>query len=486
MYRRVLILVAVASSAFAWSAGAADVTGVLLYDGEPIMSIFPDITEVQIEANPWETGDHLEGVFDPATSSYSISGLEAVRYGISAWIERTPPANDVGNAGDLQGYANVEPSDPGETIEQDLEALYQYHVVSPIDSDDDLDGAGHDCTAHPAVSYPITFTIEPVPRATSYTITVLQKICPGGTVDSVTFTSPDPTADVVWGTAGEDFHQLYVTCESATGHSLCAGPTFHYTDGHIWTFVLRNTSGAGRSIHRSDAVVIPAVAGIAGAHGTYWSSAVGVANLGTADREIAVTYTPRDSNGLVDYDTTSVTVPASSQVSWSDVLGELFTATGAGALELRGQDLAVVSRTSTPADGSGSYGQGIPPIQPEDVISLGGTDEAFMGGLVEDDAFRTNLGLCEIWGESVTVRVTVYDGDMTELGHRDVTLRPYENTQINQVANAVGGTTSLSEGIAGVEVLSGSGRLGAYLSVVDNNTGDPTFIVIAPQAPAGS
>ena len=46
-------------------------------------------------------------------------------------------------------------------------------------------------------------------------------------------------------------------------------------------------------------------------------------------------------------------------------------------------------------------------------------------------------------------------------------------------------TGALSNGIAKVTVLSGNGRIAAYLSVVDNATGDPTFIAIAPQSPSG-
>jgi hypothetical protein len=181
----------------------------------------------------------------------------------------------------------------------------------------------------------------------------------------------------------------------------------------------------------------------------------------------------------------TVLVNAHSQRSWDDVLAELFATTGAGALELRGADLAVTSRTSTPAPVSGSYGQGIPPLQPDQVLAASGRNTATIGGLEETEAFRTNLGLCEIWGEAVTVQVAILDDVMTELGHSDITLDPYENVQINRVAKTVAGVSSLSGGLARVTVLSGDGRIGAYLSVVDGATGDPTFIAIAPQTPAG-
>jgi hypothetical protein len=108
-----------------------------------------------------------------------------------------------------------------------------------------------------------------------------------------------------------------------------------------------------------------------------------------------------------------------------------------------------------------------------------------MGGVDESSAFRTNLGLCEVWGESASVRVVIYDDTKTELGRMVYQLRPYENLQINHVASEIGGVGALAGGIAEVAVTAGDGKVAAYLSVVDNATGDPTYVAVAPQAPAG-
>ena len=464
---------------------AAEISGSLLYDGEPVSTVFPDITVAVIQANPWEPGDQIDGTVDLATSTYTITGLAAARYGLSVYLDRTPPSQDVGNPGDLQAYVNVEPDNPQSVIEQDLDILYNYHVVSPIDANSDLDGMGLDCTAHPMVDYPITFSIEPVPRASNYVFIASLNPCPGGAFDLIEISTDQTSAVIEWDTANEDFQQLWVQCIGAGGANLCTGTTYHYTDAHVWGLMLRNRETGGRGTHRTDAVVIPAVASASGAQGTHWTSAVSVTNLMTADRTIDVIYTPRSANGLATYQENSITLPASSQLSWSDVMDELFSVTGAGALEFRGHQLAVTSRTSTPGAEEGSYGQGIPPIQPEQILESSATDSATMGGVEEGETFRTNLGLCEVWGESATVRVTIYDSALNELGFQDKQLRPYENIQINQVAKTVAGANRLSDGIVEVTVTGGGGRIGAYLSVVDNATGDPTFIAIAPQAPAG-
>ena len=466
-------------------AEGAEVSGSLLYDDELVASVFPDIQQGSATAFPSGGGAQINGTVDLASSTYRIEGLAATEYNIQVQLFRTDPTPWLGYPGDLFGGGDAELIDPAGSIDQNLDIRYFYHVVSPVDSIPQLDGLRYECTANHAVPYPITFAIEPVPRATDYSFHAALLNCPRAVVDHIYIDSGDPSDQNDWGTAEEDFHSLTVRCTGASGKPLCATPSFRYSDGVAWFLELTRDDSSTRGTHRTDAVVIPAVAGTPGAHGTYWSSSVSVVNLAGTDREIEVVYTPRGVDGLSTYSIETVNLPASSQRSWPDIVTELFSTTGAGALEFRGFQLAVTSRTSTPGGDSGSYGQGIPPIQPAQTLSATGTDSATMGGVEEGAVFRTNLGLCEVWGESATVRVSIMDSAMTELGHRDYELRPYENIQINQVANTVPGAGSLSNGMVRVTVTSGNGRIGAYLSVVDNATGDPTFIAIAPQSPSG-
>jgi len=485
MSKQALVAIALTVLLLPMIVEGADLSGSLLYDDQPVAEIFPDLDQATATAFPSAGGPQINGTVDLATFSYRIEGLAAEAYLVQIQLFRTIPSPTLGYPGDLFGSANVEPDDPGASIALDMDVRYFYHVVSPVDSVSQLNGLRYDCTDHPAVSYPITFAIEPVPRATDYRFHTVLMTCPRAVADHIYIDSVDPSVLIEWGTLDEDFHTVEVTCTGASGKPLCANPLFRYNDGDAWALALTHDGSTTRGVHRTDATVIPAVAGTPGANGTYWSSAVSVVNLATTDREIEVLYTPRSADGLMTYSSESVLVPASSQRSWTDIVTELFSTTGAGALEFRGLQLAVTSRTSTPGAESGSYGQGIPPIHPAQALSAKGTDSAVMGGVEEGVTFRSNLGLCEIWGESTTVRVSILDSSMSELGHRDYELRPYENIQVNQVAKAVGGADSLSNGIVRVTVTSGDGKVGAYLSVVDNTTGDPTFITIAPQSPSG-
>jgi hypothetical protein len=110
---------------------------------------------------------------------------------------------------------------------------------------------------------------------------------------------------------------------------------------------------------------------------------------------------------------------------------------------------------------------------------------ATQGGVVENQAFRTNLGLCETWGETATVEVTVSTSEGIGLGSRQIALRPYENLQVNRVVRDVTPLSTLDNAIVKVTVVGGNGRVAAYLSTIDNTTGDPTYTAIAPSRPTG-
>lgn len=479
----ILICCLVSVSGFA---SAAEVSGELRYDGQLLSSVFSDVTTGNVQSQSRDTGEIIYGTVDIAGDSYTISGLEPGGYFINLALDRTPSAGGEGNPGDLRCQEIVEVVDAQGSYQQEANLRYVFQLISPADSNSVLDGSGWDCTGYPAFVYPVRIAAEPVPHAVEYTLNVSLALCPFSTVGLVEEVSSEPSFLIEWGTADEDFQAPWISCTGASGKSLCHDPMFTYNDGSRWGLYLQSREESGRGVHHGDSVVIPAVASAAGAQGTYWSSSVSVTDVGSRSREVAVLYTPRGVDGSATYLEETVTLAADTQLSWADIVGELFGTTGAGAVEFRGHDLAVTSRTSTPGAEAGSYGQGIPPVQPEQVLSVKGAETAAMGGVEEGAVFRTNLGLCEIWGDSATVRVIILDASMNELGRRTYQLRPYENLQVNQVAVAIGGVSDLAGGIAKVTVVSGSGKIAAYLSVVDNATGDPTFIAVAPQSPSGS
>ena len=87
---------------------------------------------------------------------------------------------------------------------------------------------------------------------------------------------------------------------------------------------------------------------------------------------------------------------------------------------------------------------------------------------------------CARCGENATVEITLFNRDGAELGSTRRTLRGFENIQINRVVRAVLGQQQLVDGIVEVRLLSGGGRVGAYISIVDNQTDDPTYRLLSP------
>lgn len=99
-------------------------------------------------------------------------------------------------------------------------------------------------------------------------------------------------------------------------------------------------------------------------------------------------------------------------------------------------------------------------------------------------AYRTNLGLCEVWGEAAEVRVSLWNQDGSPAGNRTIHLPPFGNTQINDLPHTLGALDQMDNGMVAIEILGGDGRVGAYLSIVDNTTGDPTYLAVGFSPPS--
>jgi len=200
--------------------------------------------------------------------------------------------------------------------------------------------------------------------------------------------------------------------------------------------------------------------------------------------EIATTlyYTPREANGLTDADTAEITVPGGQSVTYEDVLGQLFGRSGADALEVASPVLVVATRTGTPAAGGGTYGQGVTPILPEQVLESVGTQMAVAGGVVRkrdsNGYTRSNLALNEVWGEPATAEVELLDSAGSSLGSKTVALPPYGNMQINDLVKSLAGVSTLQDGQIRVRLSSGPGKVAAALFIVDRSNDPATIPVV--------
>jgi hypothetical protein len=148
----------------------------------------------------------------------------------------------------------------------------------------------------------------------------------------------------------------------------------------------------GSSANAEEVRWVPAAASVDGQFGTSWSTDVWVHNL-AVDQTITVhisLYSRQD--GAAPTEEVAVEVPRTTSLVIHNVVGDLLGAAGSGALRLRSEH-PFEARTRTYNDGgdAGSFGQGIPAVDPEDAMPFGALVGA--ANLVGPAGVRTNLGI---------------------------------------------------------------------------------------------
>ncbi len=489
MISRKSLIASLAALVAGTGASAATITGSFTYDGVAVASVHSDVQAAVVRTYDYGSGQSTWGTVDLGAATYRIEGVPVGNEVlVQLELDRSQPANNDGyDGGDLIGYELVSIASASDALSVDISLRSVVHFSAPMDSSSAVDGSFGACPVGGAADSPVTVRWDAVPRAATYTVRVGRHRCDHSTIES---TSPQQSAteiSVTLGTAtDEDYVSVWLECSGSSGDNLCFMPYLGYLDAfaQIYAFHARGAA-SGRGSDHEDGYFIPAVANLAGVAPTYWSSSLTVINLDESTQDVELVLTPQDGDGWTEYESRTVAIPALTARQWGNVMGELFAATGAGSLEVRGHDLAISSRTSTPASAGGSYGLGVPILAENDLLSSPDAREALTGGVAESAAWRTNLGLCEVAGRLVQVKVTVYDESMAALGSRNIDLTPYENTQINRVVRALTDRSSLSNGIVGVEVVFGSGKVAAYLTIIDSATGDSTYSAVRPQSPTG-
>jgi len=460
---------------------AATVHGDLSYDGAPLADTFPQLIDGAVFVYDFDTNHAVSGTVDAARGTYTVTDV-APGENLAVTVTVRHAAGGTGHIHTLRGIQLLSVSDAGADITLPVSLGEEVHFVAPYDSTDRQDGSIFTCLVGTSYAPPVRVRWEPVPHAITYTATVDHEGCNFTVLTQDILQTNDTGIDVAGPSPGEDHVAVNVECSGSDGRPLYAMPFVPFNDGAIQTYPFRVEGQNHRGTHPSGAIFLPAVASVPGVPPTYWSSSVWLLNPGETEVPVQLFFTPRGENGLETHDVQTVNVPAHAAVSWPDVLHDLFGRSGAGSLEVRGAGMIVKSRTSTPATGGGggSYGQGMPAVATNRALSLAGTPRALAPGVGENAGFRTNLGLCEVWGEPATVVVSIYDQSMSLLGTTTVELEPYMMIQLNRVARAAGVTGAVTNGVVGLEVTAGSGRVVAYLSVIDNGTGDPTTILPEP------
>jgi hypothetical protein len=234
----------------------------------------------------------------------------------------------------------------------------------------------------------------------------------------------------------------------------------------------------------SSAWIVPAAAHTAGVNSTFWMTDLSIHNPQNAELPVVVQFLASGADNM-SVPTLDLTLGSWQTANLWDVLGpDYFSESGTGALLVYvplevacSEDLCdflVTSRTYTldPAGGVGEFGQAVPAntvIEGVDWASFG-----YGAGVLNDgNAFRCNAGVAS-WSSSPTVvQMDVQDGDGAILDTEVFELPAFGHVQRRVRQPVTGGSLVfyLVEGPDDAVVY-------PYASVVDQDTGDPTFVPV--------
>jgi len=458
---------------------AGTVTLTPTYDGLPVPDVLPAYGYAQVTA--WDTATQEREVY-PVDASAGEMAIEIPggTYNL-ALVFATAPFDGRTRvlAGDVRFSAvGLEVPDVG-TVALDAELLYSIHLLSPVDNSDGYwGGSGRSCPRGPEVPASFTLAWGPVPQVELYELRAISIRCPDGLSSQVVETRGTSVGLVIDPQIAESM-QLVVQGHSAGGRQLVFQPTVIYDDVGTNRYMVHAT--ASRPGGSGGARTALQVARAPGVGTSFWTSDLTLSNPADAPVTATVVFTPRGADGLNDFHTASLPLPARGTRVIPDVVGGLFGLESAGSLEVRPHSVQGWVRTST-TGGCGRYGQGFPLMAADDqrVASLAGPARVGTGGVVRGDA-RTNLAVAELSGAPTTVAIHLLDRDGAPLGTAQRSLRPFENIQLNDVVRVVTAQRPiLDEGRLVVEVVEGDGRVAAALSIVDNGSDDPTTVVLEP------
>ncbi len=258
----------------------------------------------------------------------------------------------------------------------------------------------------------------------------------------------------------------------------------------------------------SDCIIIPAAAHAPGDKGTVWRTDLYIHNPsdiagpgGGQEARLTLELIPSGSGGaLADRRRVALAEPlaAGRSITIADVLGTYFPGLASGALivwsgSVEGTPTAVTAstRTWTPnQEGGGTYGQGIPGI-PRTFSDA----PAYIAGLEQTGAFRTNLGLVNAsFNLRQTFAIGIHDADGVQRAALDVTLEPWAQIQINAILAEAGLSGSGYSAVVrpssseDLDLVPGESKepcIIAYGSRADQVSGDPTYLE-ARRFPSGS
>jgi hypothetical protein len=241
-----------------------------------------------------------------------------------------------------------------------------------------------------------------------------------------------------------------------------------------------------------ESLIIPAVAHGPGANNSLFQSDIRLANTSSQAMTYLINFTPTATDGTQSGTTTTIQVDPGATTALDDILSSFFgtasNGSATGMLEIRpltstssssifstvpSSALATVASSRTyNVTSQGTFGQFIPAIPFSQFVGQGSI--LSLQQIAQSAAYRTNFGLVEAAGEPANVVLHVFDKLGNLLADIPQALLPSEHLALNGLLAA--NNITLDDGRVEVEVVSTTGKVSAYASVLDNFSNDPLLV----------
>jgi subtilisin-like proprotein convertase family protein len=230
-----------------------------------------------------------------------------------------------------------------------------------------------------------------------------------------------------------------------------------------------------RPARADGSLFIPAVAHAQGAAGTFFVSDARILNAGPREAALQLVFTPSGFGGDAGFGAFDLVVAPGQQVALDDLVARHFRSAGLGTIEVRGDvaQLSLTSRTYTERGTGGTFGQFTSGQRAADATGSGELP-LHVPQLRNDLAFRSNLGFAEVSGASGVLAWALFDEHGLPIEEGSSQISPWGHLQIPLLGGSAGPRHRIVRAV--VRVTSGSARILAYGSAVDNQTGDSIFI----------
>ncbi|NOZ94780.1 MAG: hypothetical protein GXP47_08600, partial [Acidobacteria bacterium] len=233
----------------------------------------------------------------------------------------------------------------------------------------------------------------------------------------------------------------------------------------------------------SSEVILPGIAKVHGASSTNWVSNMVLLNTTASARQVSIELWVRDdANGSPQSRT--LTLAARECRRLEDVLPGLFgMSKGAAAFRITAGSGVIVDARTFNQVSSGSYGQYVPSMyRIQGILSA---QPGVFPMVTQNTDYRTNLGLVNGDSGAVDVMISLLDESGTVIGAPiTVQLADRAVTQIDRIVERFTGDP-FSGGYLKLEVPSSfpDHPVHAFLTVVDQKTGDPVYLTPAAIKP---